>query len=53
MLNADVYGCNPLLTGLMKPARISVLLKHEYDVNNTYIIFTYLVNKGHHLFGLQ
>lgn len=38
ILNGVFYGNKPQ-TGLMKPATISPLLKHEFDVNNssTYI----------------
>lgn len=36
--NADIYVCKPLngQTGLMKPVAIMLLLKHEFDVNNTH-----------------
>jgi len=50
MLNSDIYGCKPQ-TGLMKPATISLLLKHAYDVN-IYIIFTCAVQRGYNLLAI-
>lgn len=38
MLNGVVYGYKPQ-TGLMKPAMISLLLKHGFDVNNSSIYY--------------
>ncbi len=35
----------------MKPAMITLLLKHEFDLNN--IIFTYAVHGEHIIFALQ
>jgi len=33
-LNSDDYGCKPQ-TGRMKPAMITLLFKHEFNVNSS------------------
>lgn len=35
--NTDIYVCKPLnkQTGLMEPATITLLIKHEFGINNS------------------